>query len=72
MEEGEGGEERPSGHFVPESPKNSISARCQNKGGGSAGKHPLPPCPLEIRFLGHAAGEGGGGEQVDCLLVLEL
>lgn len=28
---GDGGEERPSGHFLPESPKNGINARCQRK-----------------------------------------
>lgn len=36
-------EEKPSGHFVPESPKNSTSARCQSKGWG----HPLHPLSLE-------------------------
>lgn len=49
-----------------------ASQRCAKvRDGGSVGKHPLPPFPQELPFLGYAAGEGGGREQVDCPLGLE-
>lgn len=44
---GEGGKGRPSGHFVPESPKNGISARCQRKGCGLCWETPPSRLSLE-------------------------
>lgn len=50
-------EEKPSGHFVPESPKNSISARCQSKGWG----HPPPRLSIRGPHSNGRRQRGAGG-----------
>lgn len=46
---GDGGEERPSGHFLPESPKNGINARCQHKRWGLCWE--TPPSRFSLKRL---------------------